>query len=420
MRNGETLFSPAIRAVDQAKNAATGLEYLYESALVPQEGGDGYRLEFDYKKFFNSLEKRLVSFATRKTDYLDITESPTESAAKGEKPHIAHMIVWLGGMGGAPRMILDLANGLKDKYNMEGITLADDFYFKYSNFRVHHFSKPEKTLDFLLSNPPDILHTYYYGDWKGFHKNFEAILKSELPSKIIENLLVPIHIYRSDRINHYIYCSQYIKDIQHEHPNNETVIYPGTNIDEYQPNPERTEMPNSVGMVYRLWDDKIDQSTIEIFISLAKKRPSTLIYIVGGGFNFHHYVERVRQEGVRANFHFSGEIGYRDLHNWYDKFGIFVAPVHNESFGMVVPYAMSKNIPVIGYRRGAIPEILGDTNAIVNTSPEMVDKMIYLLDHPDKAKQIAQDSRERIIAHFSQKKMIKDYDTIYQRLINGG
>ena len=416
MRKNKTFYSPLLSYINILKDIITSLEYLYESSLVPKRSRGKYCLYWDKRKYLNKLINRIKSFYTKKTNYIDIVGPSVKPISK--KPRIVHLIVWLGGIGGAPRLILDLANGLKDKYDMEGITLSDDFYYKYSNFKVYHFSKPEKTLEFLLSNPPDILHTYYYGDWKGFHRNFEMILKSKLPSAIIENLLVPIHIYRSSRINHYVYCSNYIREIQHKKFANETVIYPGVDIEEFILDEKIKKSPNSVGMVYRLWDDKIDQSTIEMFISLVKKRPSTLVYIIGGGFNFHHYVERVRIEGVRNNFYFTGEIGYKDLPSWYDRFGIFVAPVHNESYGLVVPYAMAKNIPVVAYRRGVLPELLGDTNSIINTSNEMVNKLVYLLDNPNIAVKIASGGRERVVKLFSMDKMIEQYGTLYQKLLN--
>src|SRR3989338_3281930 len=415
MRENKTFYSPLLSYVNILKDIITSLEYLYESSLVPKRSRGKYYLYWDKRKYLNKLINRIKSFYTKKTNYIDIVEPSVKHISK--KPRIVHLIVWLGGIGGAPRLILDLANGLKDKYDMEGITLSDDFYYKYSNFKVYHFSKPEKTLEFLLSNPPDILHTYYYGDWKGFHRSFEMILKSKLPSAIIENLLVPIHIYRSSRINHYVYCSNYIREIQHRKFENETVIYPGVNLKEFLPNKDIEKSPNSVGMVYRLLDDKIDQSTIEMFISLVKKRPSALVYVIGGGFNFHHYVERVRIEGVRNNFYFTGEIGYNDLPSWYDRFYIFVAPVHNESYGLVVPYAMAKNIPVVAYRRGVLPELLGGTNSIVNTSNEMVDKLIYLLDNPNIASKTSSGGRKRVSNLFSMDRMKEKYDALYQKLL---
>lgn len=416
MKENKTFYSFLLNVINILKNTISGIEYLYESSLVPQRIKGKYYLYWDKKKYLTKLINRIKSFYTQKTDYIDVVEPSAKPISK--KPRIVHMIVWLGGIGGAPRLILDLANGLKDKYAMEGITLSDDFYYKYSNFRIHHFSRADKTLDFLLSNPPDILHTYYYGDWKGFHKNFEMILRSKLPSAIIENLLVPIHIYRSSRINHYVYCSNYIREIQHKKLDNETIIYPGVDLKEFVPNENIKKRPNSVGMAYRLWDDKIDQSTIEMFIGLVKKRPSTIVYIIGGGFNFHHYVERTRIEGVRSNFYFTGEVGYKELPSWYDKFGIFVAPVHNESYGLVVPYAMAKKIPVVAYRRGVLPELLGDINSIVNTSNEMVDELVYLLDNPNIAIKKASGGRERVIKLFSMGQMIKQYDILYQKLLN--
>lgn len=412
---GETIFSPLLRFWAHVKNALMTLEYLYETSLIPKRQSDRYSLKWDKKFFLRNFKMTFKTLVTKKISYTDIVSS--EIKIKYNKPRVVHLIVWLGGIGGAPRLILDIVNGLKEKYKFEGITLSDDFPFKYSHFTVKHFSNPRETLNYLLSNPPDVLHTYYYGDWKKFHQHFEAILDSRLKSAIIENLLVPIHIYRSSRIDWYVFCSKYIQQIQHKKYSNEAVIYPGVDTEEFKPNnpPKRLD---SVGMVYRLWDDKIDQSTIEMFIALAKKRPKTLIYILGGGFNFHHYVERTRQEGVRDNFYFTGEIGYKDLSAWYDKFGIFIAPVHNESYGLVVPYAMAKRIPVIAYRRCVLPELLGDTNLLVNTSPEMINAIRDLLDNKEKISALTKNARERVVKNFSMNKMIADYDNLYTNLIN--
>ena len=112
-------------------------------------------------------------------------------------------------------------------------------------------------------------------------------------------------------------------------------------------------------------------------------------------------------------------MGYKDLPSWYDKFGIFVAPVHNESYGLVVPYAMAENIPVVAYRRGVLPELLGDTNSIVNTSNEMVAKLVYLLDNPNLARTISSGGRKRVENLFSMNKMVEHYDNLYQKLLNG-
>jgi len=91
--------------------------------------------------------------------------------------------------------------------------------------------------------------------------------------------------------------------------------------------------------------------------------------------------------------------------------------VHTESYGVVVPNAMAKNMPVVAYRRGALPEILGKTNSLVNTSNEMVEELIYLLDHPKVARKIASGGRKRATEIFSYDKMIRDYDQLYLDLL---
>lgn len=414
INTGVTFFSPIFKLCNKIIKIFSELEYLFETSLIPYRKSYLWRLNFDKNNFLKNISSKLKMCFTKKAPYIDIVLPPTNS--KEKKPKIVHLIVWLGGIGGAPRMILDIVNGLNAKYRMEGITLSDNFYYKYSNFKVQHFSNPQNTLGYLMNNSPDIIHTYYYGDWEKFHQHFEAILNSSLSSVVIENLLVPIHIYRHPRINSYVFCSKYIHDMQHAKYANEIVIYPGVNTKEFSPIKNRKKT-GAVGMAYRLWNDKIDQSTIEMFISIAKKRPKTLIYIIGSGFNFHHYIERVRQEKVRENFYFTGEVGYSDLASWYDKFDIFVAPIHNESYGLVVPYAMAKEKPIVAYRQGALPEVLGETNKLVNTSPEMVNTLINLLDHPEQTTKLTKGARKRVINNFSMEQMIKSYDILYKNLL---
>lgn len=414
IKNQITIFSPIYSCIQKIQDVICSFECLYETSLVPFKRTDGsYILKLNGTQFLHRIVLLLTNLIRKKR--VNRVSFPRNSV--GGKPKIVHFIVYLGVIGGASKLIFDNIRGLGYKYAMEVVILSDLQLENYPGVRLHHFTDPQKTIGYLTRVNPDIIHAYYYGDWEGFHRHFEAILATkEIKSKIIVNLLVPIHIYRSPRINAYVYASNYVRDIQHSSYPNERVIYFGVDTEEFTTSPANI-WHNAVGMVYRLWNDKIDQSTIELFIKLAEQRPQTLIYIIGEGVNFHHYVNRVRQAGVRNNFFFTGTIDYSQVDTYYDKFDIFVAPVHTESYGVVVPYAMAKNMPVVAYRRGALPEILDNTNILVNTSNEMIKKLIYLLDHPQVARKIASGGRQRVIENFSYLKMISDYDLLYQDLL---
>ncbi len=409
-----TIFNSVFSFIQRFQDFFCYLEYLYETTFIPEVGVNGkFELHFSATKFVAKLSKSFITSITKKRiNRVSFPKWPTKRKSK-----VVHFIVYFGVIGGASKLIFDIIRALGEKYAMEVIILSDLQLENYPNLKLHHFTDPLKTVNYLVKTKPDIIHAYYYGDWEGFHSHFDAILsEKKIKSKIAVDLLVPVHMYRSPRIDEYVYVSKYVKDMQHKHFKNERVIYFGVDTNEFLP-AKTTDWKNAVGMVYRLWNDKLDQSTIELFIKLAERRPNTLIYIIGEGINFHHYVNRTRQCGVRNNFYFTGTIDYKQVDAYYEKFDIFVAPVHTESFGVVVPNAMSKNMPVVAYRRGALPEILGRTNSLVNTSNEMVNELIYLLDHPKVARKISSGGRKRAIEIFSNTKMIEDYDTLYQDLL---
>lgn len=409
----ETVFSPIFRFIQSVNILFSRIEYHFEKNLKQVQNKNGqYILELQSRQFVAGCIKEIYQ---KLSGNKPIRVSFPKTNLKG-KAKIVHLVVRIGTIGGAAKLIFDIIRGLGYKYAMEVIIFSNLNLEIYPNLKLHHFTDPSKTVDYLRKLDPDIIHAHYYGDWGGFHKHFEAILNANLRAKIIICLLVPIHIYRSKKIDTYVFISNYIKNIQHKHQGKEKIIYFGVNTDEFNVL-FKTKWHNAVGMVYRLFNDKIDESTIELFIKLARERPSTKIYIIGDGKNFHYYVERTRQEGVRENFIFTGTIDYSEVNSYYERFDIFVAPVHTESWGVVVPNAMSKNMPVVAYRRGVLPEILGNTNILVNTEREMINALKYLLDHPKYARKIAAKGRERIIKKFSQQKMIKDYDRLYQELL---
>jgi len=409
-----TIFSRIYIFIQKIQDFFSHIEYLYETMLVPKEITPGYyRTKFNVSNFISKLSKAFVSSLTQKK--LNRVSFPQWSV-KG-KPKVVHFIVYFGVIGGASKLIFDIIRALGKKYAMEVIILSDLQLENYPNLKLHHFTDPSKTVEYLIKTKPDIIHAYYYGDWEGFHSHFDAILSAKkITAKIIVDLLVPVHVYRSPRIDEYVYVSKYVKDMQYKHFRNERIVYFGVDTNEFLPATAK-HCNNAVGMIYRLWNDKLDQSTIELFIKLVERRPQTLVYIIGEGINFHHYVSRTRQCGVRNNFFFTGTIDYSQVNAYYEKFDIFVAPVHTESYGVVVPNAMAKNMPVVAYRRGALPEILGKTNSLVNTSNEMVEELIYLLDHPKVARKIASGGRKRATEIFSYDKMIRDYDQLYLDLL---
>ena len=86
----------------------------------------------------------------------------------------------------------------------------------------------------------------------------------------------------------------------------------------------------------------------------------------------------------------------------------------HESFGMAMAEAMSCGLPVIGTNRGAIPEVLGKTENIVNFGDinEIAEKVLDLLSDPKKMRTDGLSLRKRIISKFSKEQRKKRFKKI--------
>ncbi len=84
-----------------------------------------------------------------------------------------------------------------------------------------------------------------------------------------------------------------------------------------------------------------------------------------------------------------------------------------ETFGYVLIEAMSCGTPVIAFPNGSVPEIIkdGKTGFLVNTEEEMAAAIAKI--HTIDRKEV----RKRAEQLFSLKKMIRHYDSVYQRAI---
>ena len=170
-------------------------------------------------------------------------------------------------------------------------------------------------------------------------------------------------------------------------------------------------------MVYRLEADKLREDSVDLFIEIVKRRPRTQAIIVGGGTFLRPYLEQTIAAGVRDNFYFTGYVSYDQLPDLYDRFCLFVAPVWQESFGQVVPFAMAKGLAVAGYAVGALPEIIGSDANFGRTVDEAAAKVIDLLNEPSRLRVDGSANRDRAFSQFSVEAMVQRYKDLYDSLV---
>lgn len=324
--------------------------------------------------------------------------------------------------GGSSRLIIDIIEYYGHKYENKIFTMAyrGDEEFLNIDVEVIDVEKKDLLLKKIEQENPDIIHVHIWeGEW--YHKVFD-ILDEVKDRVIIENINTPIAPIVRDYIKKYVFVSNYVvEQFYNVNDLRTTVIYPGSNFEMFTRNVQQKNYlaHDTIGMVYRLGYDKLNRKSIDVFIRTVQKRPQTKALIVGGGPQYDYYIDKVKTAKVFDNFVFTGYVPYVTLPDWYKKFTIFVAPVWQESFGQVSPFAMSMGMPVAGYRVGALNEIINNETLLAEPDnvEELSDILVRLLDDYDKCVEIGKNNQKRAQELFGVQKMVDDYYALYQEVL---
>lgn len=348
------------------------------------------------------------------------TVNQRHPAIAGRRPRILHAIPNVF-VGGSTQLIIDLFDHIGHKYEMHVMTSAFPPGGKHQGMIIHDLREPttaEAIASLIKKFGADIVHVHYWGDvdtpW--YEKVFRA---AEMAGcLVVQNINTPVEPYFDPVVNEYIFVSNYIREVFGSQDSNERVIYPGIDLATFdRPKQMSPDAADSIGMVYRLERDKLNEDSIEPLVLVAMRRPQTRIYIIGDGSLFDPFMQRVVEAGVRDNFVFTGYVPYSDLPKYYSEFSVFVAPVWKESFGQVTPFAMSMGLAVAGNRVGALPEILESTDTLGETIEETADHLIALLDDPVRRAQLGERNREIALTKYAVETMCAGYDRAYSEVL---
>ncbi len=345
-----------------------------------------------------------------------------KTGSKG-KPKILHV----NGnfvIGGTSQMIVDLIENTSDSFSHQIIVPATPDVLPYQPLSIQAFPVTQlpQLYEWLKKEKPDLVHIHYWvrpeHQYVDFGIWYSAVFKmcGELGLNIIQNINVPTRPFPSSSVLHNVFVSEYVKnEFNDQELIPSSVIYPGSDLELFN-NEIQVEPPFTIGMVYRLDPDKLNPEAIEVFIRALKKDPDLSCMIIGGGTYFHAYKQRVKKEGLTSRFTFTGYVAYNELPSFYKKLGLVVAPVHDESFGQVTPFAMGMGLPVAGYDTGALREILGSDETLVKTgdTDALADLIVDLMKNREKRRSLGRANQERARRKFSLAQMIQGYQTLYE------
>ena len=234
---------------------------------------------------------------------------------------------------------------------------------------------------------------------------------------VIQNVNVPTSPHPSPAVIHNVYVSGYVRDAYDPGRIPHSVIYPGSDFTHFAADAGPPD--DVIGMVYRLDTDKLNERSIEVFIEAVRRRPSLRCLIVGGGTYLELYRRRVDEEGFGDRFEFTGYVSYAELPSLYRRMSIFVAPVHNESFGQVTPFAMSMGLPVAGFDIGALGEQLGGNATLVAAGDvvALANMIVDLCANRERRLAVGAANRQRAHELFAVETMAARYRALYDEVI---
>ncbi|OOO03275.1 MAG: putative S-adenosylmethionine-dependent methyltransferase [Chromatiales bacterium USCg_Taylor] len=357
---------------------------------------------------------------TRATPVPSLTVTPLQSP-NDKRPRVVHAIANFM-LGGSSRLVVDLIEHLGNAYEQRVITSfipSPPAYDGIAIEQLRHHNSQLPIIDYLQRYRPSLMHVHYWGesDKPWYDHVFKAA--EQYGCKIIENVNTPVEPWLSDKINHYVFVSDYVRTTFGVESNKQSTIYPGSDFSLFAA--ENAPPDDCIGMVYRLERDKLNENAIAPFIQVAQARPQTKIVIVGGGTYLQPYKEAASAAGVLDCFDFTGYVAYADLPAYYRWMSVFVAPVWKESFGQVLPFAMNMGIPVVGYDVGALHEIIGDAELLAppGDSARLAQIIIDLLDDRERRLRIGRENRQRA-EKLSVDAMVREYRTLYDQLLTVG
>ena len=331
--------------------------------------------------------------------------------------------------GGSPRLVVDLVERLSDGYDQTTVVRdapPEPHYVGLALRQAPSFRSWREASALLRRLRPDLVHVHYvadrrhgYGraDWDWYAALMQATEDFGCPA--LENVNIPVAPYFSDAVRCYVFVSDYVRGLFGRTGDRNVTIYPGSNVELFSRRGGEGPPEGCLGMVYRLEKDKLDETAIDVFAEVLRRRPGTKALIVGGGRFLESFRARVAEANVADSVVFTGYVPYEALPELYEQMTVFVAPPHTESFGHVVPLALSMQIPVAAYAVGALPEILGPeaTLAPPGDVDALASRVVELLDSPDRRRRIGAAGRDRARQLFSVERMAAEYRALYDELL---
>jgi glycosyltransferase involved in cell wall biosynthesis len=187
-------------------------------------------------------------------------------------------------------------------------------------------------------------------------------------------------------------------------------------IDEFNIKPNEQVVIN----VAHLAGHKGQQYLVKAIPLVLSEIPTVRFFIIGEGELMSELQALSGSLGLKDKLSFTGFRG--DVGAFYHIADLFVMSSVQEGLGTAVLDALALGKPVVATDSGGIPEIIhdGETGKLVNSadSASLAEGIIEMLNHTDRAKQMAINGQAMVKQKFSVDAMIAGNIEVYKKVSN--
>jgi glycosyltransferase involved in cell wall biosynthesis len=211
------------------------------------------------------------------------------------------------------------------------------------------------------------------------------------------------------------------------------VIHNGVDTRKFQPATDKRKVKQELGFnpddiavlsVGRLYARKGLFTLIESMPAVVRSFPRAKFIISGKGQSneMKKLVAHAQKLGVNDNIVFTGYYPDRKLPMLYQAADVFAFSTFYENLPFAVLEALSTGLPVVTTSVGGIPEMIdsGKNGFLVQpfNSRELSDRILYLLEHPAAASEMAFLARKVILERFDWRLIVKKVLKVYDEALS--
>ncbi|MBU2551976.1 MAG: glycosyltransferase family 4 protein [Proteobacteria bacterium] len=202
-------------------------------------------------------------------------------------------------------------------------------------------------------------------------------------------------------------------------PSRFRIVPNGISVETFRPLPGIEREPNRI-MVTNSSD--IPMKGLHVLLKavadISRTRDVRLV-VIGAPKKGSNLYRLIKDLDVGRRVTFTGRIDDDEFIRQYARATMAVVPSLYEGFGLPAGEAMACRVPVISTTGGALPEVVGDAGILVppGDSEALGRAIVSLLDHPDRARELADKGYRRVHDTFTWTKAAEKTVEVYKETI---